>query len=41
MGLYDMVMLKDNHIDFAGGFEKAINKTVDYLKIRIKNKNRS
>ena len=26
MGLYDMVMLKDNHIDFAGGIEQAINK---------------
>jgi len=32
MGLYDMVMLKDNHIDFAGGIEKAITKTQDYLK---------
>ena len=30
--LYDMVMLKDNHIDFAGGITKAINKTKDYLK---------
>ncbi|NOZ34132.1 MAG: carboxylating nicotinate-nucleotide diphosphorylase [Chlorobi bacterium] len=37
MGLYDMVMLKDNHIDFAGGIEKAINKTVDYLKENNKN----
>ena len=36
MGLYDMVMLKDNHIDFAGGIEKAINKTVDYLKNKNK-----
>lgn len=32
MGLYDMVMLKDNHIDFCGGIEKAIEKTNDYLK---------
>ncbi|MFC2115330.1 carboxylating nicotinate-nucleotide diphosphorylase [Bacteroidota bacterium] len=32
MGLYDMIMLKDNHIDFAGGIEKAINKTNLYLK---------
>ena len=32
MGLYDMIMLKDNHIDFAGGIEKAIRKTTDYLK---------
>ncbi len=32
MGLYDMVMLKDNHVDFAGGIEKAINATHKYLK---------
>lgn len=32
MGLYDMIMLKDNHIDFAGGIEKAINAVHDYLK---------
>ncbi|OUS02744.1 nicotinate-nucleotide diphosphorylase (carboxylating) [Flavobacteriales bacterium 33_180_T64] len=30
--LYDMIMLKDNHIDFSGGITKAINKTKDYLK---------
>jgi len=30
--LYDMVMLKDNHIDFAGGITNAINKTKQYLK---------
>ena len=30
--LYDMVMLKDNHIDFAGGISKAISKTNAYLK---------
>ncbi|RZN80984.1 MAG: carboxylating nicotinate-nucleotide diphosphorylase [Winogradskyella sp.] len=30
--LYDMIMLKDNHIDFSGGVAKAINKTKDYLK---------
>ena len=30
--LYDMIMLKDNHIDFAGGITKAITKTKDYLK---------
>lgn len=30
--LYDMIMLKDNHIDFAGGVAKAINQTKDYLK---------
>lgn len=31
MGLYDMVMLKDNHIDFCGGIEKAIETTDQYL----------
>ena len=30
--LYDMIMLKDNHIDFAGGITKAIKKTQAYLK---------
>lgn len=30
--LYDMVMLKDNHNDFAGGITNAINKTKEYLK---------
>ncbi|HEY0608307.1 MAG TPA: carboxylating nicotinate-nucleotide diphosphorylase, partial [Chitinophaga sp.] len=34
MGLYDMVMLKDNHIDFAGGITAAVNKTLGYLKQR-------
>jgi nicotinate-nucleotide pyrophosphorylase (carboxylating) len=32
MGLFDMIMLKDNHIDFAGGIEKAITRTHEYLK---------
>ena len=31
MGLYDMIMLKDNHIDFAGGISQAIRKTLKYL----------
>jgi nicotinate-nucleotide pyrophosphorylase (carboxylating) len=31
MGLYDMIMLKDNHIDFAGGIEKAIHSVKRYL----------
>jgi len=31
-GLFDMIMLKDNHIDFAGGIESAIDKTGNYLK---------
>ncbi len=30
-GLYDMIMIKDNHIDFCGGIEKAINATMEYL----------
>lgn len=32
VGLYDMIMLKDNHIDYAGGIEAAISKTKKYLK---------
>ncbi|MFZ0282401.1 MAG: carboxylating nicotinate-nucleotide diphosphorylase [Bacteroidales bacterium] len=32
MGLFDMIMLKDNHIDYAGGIERAISKTQDYLR---------
>ena len=31
MGLFDMIMLKDNHIDYAGGIEIAIERTLDYL----------
>ena len=31
-GLYDMIMLKDNHIDYSGGIEKAINNAYDYLQ---------
>ncbi|KYG77834.1 carboxylating nicotinate-nucleotide diphosphorylase [Roseivirga spongicola] len=33
-GLYDMVMLKDNHVDFAGGIEKAVYSTREYLKAK-------
>ena len=36
IGLYDMVMLKDNHVDFAGGIEAAIDRTHDYLKAKGK-----
>jgi nicotinate-nucleotide pyrophosphorylase (carboxylating) len=32
MGLFDMIMLKDNHIDYAGGIEKAIIRTKEYQK---------
>lgn len=31
-GLYDMIMLKDNHCDYAGGITKAVESTVKYLK---------
>jgi nicotinate-nucleotide pyrophosphorylase (carboxylating) len=31
-GLYDMIMIKDNHVDFAGGIKKAILAVQDYLK---------
>ena len=34
MGLFDMILLKDNHIDFAGGIEKAIRRVRDYLTER-------
>jgi nicotinate-nucleotide pyrophosphorylase (carboxylating) len=33
-GLYDMIMLKDNHIDYCGGVEKAIEKAVEYVRIK-------
>ena len=36
IGLYDMIMLKDNHIDFAGGIEAAIDRTRNYLKEKNK-----
>lgn len=45
-GLYDMLMLKDNHIDYAGGLEQAINKAHEYvqqkkpgLKIEVETRN--
>jgi nicotinate-nucleotide pyrophosphorylase (carboxylating) len=45
-GLYDMIMLKDNHIDYCGGIEKAIEKAYDYvqakktgLKIEVETRN--
>ncbi len=31
-GLYDMILIKDNHIDFAGGIEEAIGRNRDYMK---------
>src|ERR1700733_9898680 len=33
-GLYDMIMLKDNHIDYCGGIEKAIEKASAYLQTK-------
>ena len=36
IGLYDMILLKDNHVDFAGGIEKAIKRTHEYLKEKNK-----
>jgi nicotinate-nucleotide pyrophosphorylase (carboxylating) len=36
MGLYDMIMLKDNHIDYAGGIENAILRTREYLALTKK-----
>lgn len=46
LGLYDMIMLKDNHIDMAGGIKSAIIRTNDYirathkrLKIEIETRN--
>ena len=37
MGLYDMIMLKDNHIDFAGGIKPAVQKVRAYLASAKKN----
>jgi nicotinate-nucleotide pyrophosphorylase (carboxylating) len=37
IGLYDMILLKDNHVDFAGGIDKAIVRAQNYLKERSKN----
>jgi nicotinate-nucleotide pyrophosphorylase (carboxylating) len=46
MGLYDMIMLKDNHIDYSGGLEKAIERAWNYvqqvkpgLKIEVETRN--
>jgi len=36
-GLFDMIMLKDNHNDFAGGIKKAVKSTQEYLKTTGKN----
>ena len=47
-GLYDMILIKDNHVDYAGGIEAAITKAVAYLnetgrtlRIEIETRNRA
>ncbi len=35
-GLYDMIMIKDNHVDFSGGITKAVERVVSYLKEKNK-----
>ncbi|MDH6535317.1 carboxylating nicotinate-nucleotide diphosphorylase [Parabacteroides sp. 52] len=37
IGLFDMILLKDNHVDFAGGIEKAITRAQEYLREKGKN----
>lgn len=37
IGLFDMILLKDNHVDFAGGIKNAITKAKQYLKDNNKN----
>ena len=46
MGLYDMILIKDNHIDFAGGIDKAVKRAKEYceknnkdLKIEVEARN--
>ena len=36
IGLFDMILIKDNHIDFAGGIEKAISRAQQYCKDSVK-----
>jgi len=33
IGLYDMILIKDNHIDFSGGVENALKRTLEYLEL--------
>lgn len=37
IGLYDMILLKDNHVDFAGGIGKAITRAKEYCQAKGKN----
>ncbi len=39
IGLFDMILLKDNHVDFAGGIENAIRRAQTYLKEKNKSLN--
>ncbi|TSA34519.1 MAG: carboxylating nicotinate-nucleotide diphosphorylase [Porphyromonadaceae bacterium] len=34
MGLYDMILIKDNHIDYAGGITPALDRTISYLNTK-------
>ncbi len=36
IGLFDMILLKDNHVDFAGGIDKAVNRAKEYCKTHNK-----
>jgi len=36
-GLYDMILIKDNHVDYSGGIKNAIENTQQYLKANNKN----
>lgn len=36
IGLYDMILIKDNHVDYAGGIQQAINAANSYLKSKNK-----
>jgi nicotinate-nucleotide pyrophosphorylase (carboxylating) len=37
IGLFDMILLKDNHIDFAGGIPQAVSRAQEYCKAKGKN----
>ncbi len=37
MGLYDMILIKDNHVDFAGGIPQAVNAAKEWMKANGKN----
>lgn len=37
IGLFDMILLKDNHVDFAGGIHNAVSRAKEYCKVKGKN----